>query len=507
MATAMEWDHEVPAQPFGALQSIFDCLPMGVMVADIDGRLLFSNPAAERILGNDVGGEAPDLSTSVYGWYLPDQLTVVLPDQLPLARAIRGEKVSDELIFVRHFRRGGGVWIRANAWPLLDALGTVNAGILLFQDCTESRDAMQTLVLLSRAVEQTADSVMVTDPQGVIQYVNPAFETTTGYSKEEAQGKTPRILKSGFHDPEFYRQLWLRVGDGQPFKGMIINRKKSGELYWTQQTITPMRDESGRRTHFVSVLQDITQLRKEEDQKFQLQLARSIQQRFYPAPPALPGFDIGADAHPADETGGDYFDFIPLADGSIMIAVGDVKGHGFGAALIMGITRAYLRCFAAMQWELDEIMARLNRMLLDDLEHGHFVTLALARLDSTRRSLSYASAGHVPGFVLLESGEVKCELGSTGPPLALFSHNTFNVQKDIGLDPGEIVVLLTDGITEAPTPEGDQFGTERVLDYIRSHRRQPAQQIANGLYHAVRTYVKNDPQEDDITSVVITVDG
>src|SRR5260370_31887789 len=124
----------------------------------------------------------------------------------------------------------------------------------------------------------------------------------------------------------------------------------------------------------------------------------------YAAPPVVSGFDIGASAHPADETGGDYFDFISMADGSLVIAVADAKGHCLSSALVVALTRAYVRCFAAMQIALDELLAHVNQMLLQDLDHGDFVTLFLARLDASHRTLSYAGAGHVPGFILLNSG-------------------------------------------------------------------------------------------------------
>jgi PAS domain S-box-containing protein len=236
-------------------------------------------------------------------------------------------------------------------------------------DLTQGCEALQISALLSRVVEQTADSVILTDTRGVIQYVNPAFEATSGYSRAQVVGKTPRILRSGLHDDEFYRQMWEHVSQGYPFKGMVINRKKTGELYWTQQTISSMRDESGRLTHFVSVSQDITELRKKQEQEFQLQLARTVQQRFYTTPPSLSGFDIGASAHPADETGGDYFDFIPMSDGSLLIALADAKGHGFSSALVMALTRAYVRCFATLQLELDEILVQVNRSQVIELCH------------------------------------------------------------------------------------------------------------------------------------------
>jgi len=284
---------------------------------------------------------------------------------------------------------------------------------------------------------------------------------------------------------------------------MIINRKKTGELYWTQQTITAMRDEAGSMTHFVSVSQNITELRKQQEQDFQLQLAKAVQQRFYIDPPVLAGFDIGASAHPADETGGDYFDFLPMCDGSLVIVVADAKGHGFSSALVMALTRAYVRCFAAMQLELDEILVHVNQMLLQDLKQGDFVTLFLARLVATHRTLSYASAGHVAGLIFFGSGEIKCTLESTGPPLGLFPASEFSLREGIPLDPGDIAVFLTDGVTESTTPRGNEFGAEGVLDQIRALGRDSASNIADGIYHATRAFARGNLQDDDITAVVI----
>ncbi len=506
MAAATEWRYEALAQQTDALRVIFESLPWGVIVADREGRLLFSNPAAETILGPGSADVLPNTGTTPAGWYLSDQISLMPPDELPLVRAIRGQEVVDELIFVRNSQPRPGVWVRVNAWPLKDSAGVISGGVVMFHDFTQSRETFQTLVLLSRVVEQTADSVILTDKLGFIQYVNPAFEATTGYARDEALGKTPRILKSGLHDAGFYQQMWTQFAQGLPFKGMVINRKKNGELYWAQQTITSMRDEAGHLTHFVSVSQDITKLRKKQEQEFQLQLARDVQQRFYATAPVIPGFDIGASAHPADETGGDYFDFIPMADGSLVIAVADAKGHGFSSALVMALTRAYVRCFAAMQLELDDILDRVNQMLLKDLEHGHFVTLFLARLIPDDRTLAYASAGHVPGYIFFDTGDLKCTLDSTGPPLGLFSDGKFSLSPVVRIDPGGSAMLLTDGVTESSTPDGHEFGSERVLDYVRTHSDDSASNIVNGIYHATRSFVKGDPQDDDITSVMIKVD-
>ncbi len=111
---------------------------------------------------------------------------------------------------------------------------------------------------LSSAIEQTADSVVITDREGVIEYVNPAFERTTGYTRAEVIGKKPSLVKSGRHEPEFYQRLWQTILQGQPFREVFINRAKHGALYHEEKTITPIKDERGTITHFVSTGKDIT---------------------------------------------------------------------------------------------------------------------------------------------------------------------------------------------------------------------------------------------------------
>lgn len=123
----------------------------------------------------------------------------------------------------------------------------------------DSRQNRLKLKYLSAAVEQTADNVVITDKDGIIEYVNPAFEETTGYAKEEVLGKTPRILKSGHHKANFYQTLWETILSGKPFKHVLTNKKKNGELFYADQTITPLKNTRGEIAHFVSVWKDITE--------------------------------------------------------------------------------------------------------------------------------------------------------------------------------------------------------------------------------------------------------
>lgn len=417
-----------------------------------------------------------------------------------------------EQMETRYRRKDGSeLWARVVTSPILGEDGSFHGALAMVSDTTEQRCAaaerfqsLQRIRLLSQAVEQTADSIMITNPQGLIEYVNPAFEAITGYSREEAAGKTPRILKSGLQDQEFYSRLWDQILGGEAYRGMLVNRRKSGELYWTEQTITPIKDSEGTITHFVSVLKDITELRKQQMQEAQLRLAHKVQQRFYLGTPiSLEGFDIASAAYPAQETGGDYLDHFSIGNGNLCIGIGDVSGHGLDSALVMALTRAYVRSFAEVQEDLGEILSRVNHMLItDQLEHDRFVTLLLVCLDERRNVLSYASAGHIPGFVMSASGTIERVLESSGPPLGLF-HDARFVTSTVSLSPQQLVVLLTDGAPETSTSANVEFGTSGVLEYVRAHRDEPAHELAEGLYRATRAFAGEEPQRDDVTDVII----
>ncbi len=236
----------------------------------------------------------------------------------------------------------------------------------------------------------------------------------------------------------------------------------------------------------------------------ELGIAQGIQQGLVAkAPPALAGFDIAGLSHCAEETGGDYFDFFPLLGSCQGIAVADASGHGLGPALVIMGTRAYLRAFALSHADIGRIAALVNRCLAEDVGDTCFVTLFLARLDPRTRSLHYTSAGHMPGLVFDRSGDVKAVLKSTEVPLGVVPEGDFSSAPAVPLEPGDLLLLLTDGVVEAIAPDGAAFGQGRAIDIVRVYRRDTAAQIVSNLYHAVRAFTHNHPQVDDITAVVI----
>jgi len=480
----------------------------GVIIADREGRFVFWNAAAKSLIGADPLPVSPAEWSSVYGCFLPDAVTPYPSGQLPLARAIRGEHVRGAEVLIRGPHTPDGTWISVNGGPLRGEGGEVVGGVVVFRDVTADRRSHDLVRLLSEAVEKTTDSVFITDTNAVIQYVNPAFEATTGYSRWEAIGRRANILKSGQQDPAFYQELWTSILSGQVHTARPVNRRKDGSLFHAEQTITPVREESGSITKFVSVMRDITERRRAQQRDVEMRLARTVQQRLYPgAAPRLDGFDLAGAAFPADQIGGDYYDFLPMADGRLGLAVGDVSGHGFAAALLMAETRAYLRSLARTATDLGEVLGALNTFLLEDTEDERFVTLLVVLLDPVRRTLVYASAGHIQGYVLDGSGATKHVLDSTGLPLGLFGDAKFQSSPELSLEKGDLLLLLTDGAAETQRQDGEFCETARLLQAVAEAREDDAAQIVRRLHAAVQAFAPGEPQKDDITAVVCRVLG
>src|SRR5512140_2548090 len=376
------------------LQAVLESLADGIVVTDRNGRFVHSNRAAARILGNDGVDVAPRQWASAYGCFRPDTLTPFPPDQLPLWRALKGEAVSEQVVFIRNAVLPDGAFFSMKGNTLVDGEGNLTGAIVVLRDITQQRAELHRLMHLSNVVEQTADSVVITDRNGIIMYVNPGFEKTTGYTSAEVVGSTPAILKSGRHDREFYRGLWSTLLQGKVFQGVLFNTRKNGETYVAEQTITPVLDSGGNITEFVSIGKDITLARKAAEQESRMALAREVQQRLYPRTvPELPGCDLAGATFPADLTGGDYFDYIRLENGRVAIAVADVSGHGIDAALVMTATRAHLRSIARVHSDCGEILSLLNRALGEDISDDRFVMMFLGALDPATGTVRFASAG------------------------------------------------------------------------------------------------------------------
>jgi PAS domain S-box-containing protein len=482
---------------------ILESLSDGIIVADTTGRILTANLAATAIAGRGATNIPPSAWSEAYGLFVPGTEELFPPDELPLARAIRGEKTDSVEVLVRNPHVPDGTYVSVSGAPMRDSRGSVRGGVVVFRDISERKRDEERLQRLSSAVEQTADSVVITDVKGTIEYVNPAFEATTGYSSAEAIGRNPNILKSGQQSPEYYRELWATILAGEPFRGQTVNRKKSGEFYHAEQTITAIKDRNGSIIHFVSVIKDMTERRKLQEQEIEMELAAKVQRELFPAAsPSLPGYDLAGAVFPALATSGDYFDFIGISDDALAIVVADVTGHGVGPALVMAQVRAYLRSLFRATDDLVSIMSTINRFLAADLDDNLFVTMILAKLEPASGRCTYVNSGHPCGYVIDRSGEVGAELKSVCLPLGFFPELPRCTENKFALGEGDVAVLVTDGVLESESPSGEEFGAGRLLEVLREHRLDPAREIVECVYAAIRDFAQNEKQMDDVTVVV-----
>jgi sigma-B regulation protein RsbU (phosphoserine phosphatase) len=242
--------------------------------------------------------------------------------------------------------------------------------------------------------------------------------------------------------------------------------------------------------------------------KRSLEVAMVVQQDLLPkAVPTLKRFEVGARCVYCDQTGGDYYDFVALGDGSsskVGIALGDVSGHGIGAALLMASARGIFRNSARHYGgRLDELFSHCNDQLVQDSADDKFITLFYGVLDDSDRSLIWASGGHDPAIWYRRASGAFEELPNTGPPVGMFEGMSFSQEGPIHLQPGDILLVGTDGIWEAKGTKKALFGKERLVDLIRAHAQRPAQEIADAVVDAVAAYIHPNPADDDLTLLVI----
>jgi sigma-B regulation protein RsbU (phosphoserine phosphatase) len=252
----------------------------------------------------------------------------------------------------------------------------------------------------------------------------------------------------------------------------------------------------------------VPQLKDRMQMRESLEVAKEIQQNLLPQEiPNLRGFDIAAKSLYCDETGGDYFDFFPCEDAHCSrfgIVVGDVTGHGVGAALLMATARALIRGLVTRPENLAERLTQVNSLLSTDVrDTGRFMSLFFLMIEEGSRNISWVRAGHDPAILFDPTRETVEEL--IGPGMVLGVEDDYcyeQVDKAIEAN-GTIIFIGTDGIWETHNSKGELFGKDRLHQIIRDNAHKSAAAIQGAVLDAVSKFRGNVPQEDDITIVVI----
>lgn len=258
------------------------------------------------------------------------------------------------------------------------------------------------------------------------------------------------------------------------------------------------------RKQVEAALREADTRRQLEIVEHDLSLARSIQQSLLPSvEPQIEGFEIAGWNRPADKTGGDYYDWQVLPNGTVVAQLADVTGHGIGPALLAAVCRAYARATFSRSNGLAEAMGLLNAELIRDVGEGRFVTfVAVACVPGCPR-IELLSAGHGPSFIYVLRQDRFEEIGAQGLPLGISSQFVCEPPKILELDAGDLLVLATDGFLEWTNRDGEQFGVKRMEETIREARKKRPSELIATLYRAVRVFSADTKQQDDLTAVVI----
>jgi len=253
-------------------------------------------------------------------------------------------------------------------------------------------------------------------------------------------------------------------------------------------------------------LTDQTRLRRE------LQLAQEIQNALLPKEvPILKGFEVDAAYRAALEVGGDYYDFFEVDRNSIGIVVADVSGKGIGSSMVMTMIRTSMRLEARGNKRASFVLEKINEVAMGDIKKGMYVTMFYVILDSKKRSVNFASAGHNP--MILYRDEVKSvsflNPGGIAVGIDLGDPEEFNkriISEKLKLKKGDILFIYTDGITEAMNEKREQFGETRLIDFIKKYHHLPASDFKMKLNDEISAFTKGYPQTDDITFVVLKLE-
>jgi sigma-B regulation protein RsbU (phosphoserine phosphatase) len=292
-----------------------------------------------------------------------------------------------------------------------------------------------------------------------------------------------------------------------PFKEMVQTLRWVRNGRFDKKVQVTTNDEIG---YTGDVINEMTEGLKERERLQQsLDIAMEVQQNLLPnKDPEIEGLDIAGTSIYCEETGGDYYDYLLTAENDqkkICVVVGDVADHGIASALLMTTARAFLRQRTSRSGELDQVVADVNRQLTRDVEEsGRFMTLFICEIDRDNQIIHWVNAGHDPAIIYdYESGKFE-ELAGNALPLGV-SETTAYQKLDKEIIPGQIIMMGTDGIWEAQSPQGEMFGKDRFKDIIREYADRPAKDIIQEVIKAVDRFCHPLQKADDVTLVATKI--
>ncbi len=392
------------------------------------------------------------------------------------------------------------------------------------EDVTGQSLAEGELRKLIQAVQQSPATVVITDTEGNIEYVNPKFTQLTGYEFHEVIGKNPRIMKSGSQPDEFYKELWETITGGREWRGEFHNLKKDGGAFWEFSSISPVKDEKGVITHYVAVKEDITErklaqnaliesenrLRVRNDIiEYDLKNAQTIQKALLPKKvPRKNGFLVQYRYIPLEAVGGDFFTFHDVDPNTFSVFVGDVTGHGVSAALFTALLKfTTQKMDEGLYTSPADYILHINKELLGVMS-GYFITALYAIFSrdtiSGKTKISFARGGHPYPVLLKKNDNSIAMLKSKGTILGMFNDLDIH-EKSVELEKGDRVYLFTDGIIEVYDSKKEMLGLEGLSKIIKSTAGETLSDSIESILRKVEEFQGIPAFEDDMAIIGVEI--
>ena len=408
---------------------------------------------------------------------------------------------------------------------LLEILVIINSTLesdrLLWLIMESAKEVMKSEASSLMVLDKDTGELIISVPTGSVEAKLSGLRVPSGkgISGWVAKHGTPVAIPDVSIDPRFYGDVDKESGFKTRSIICVPMRNPNGEIIGVLQALnkldgTPFTDEEislfSAFANQAAIAIENARLHAEELEKQRLEqeltLAHQIQQRFWPdEPPTIKGISVSGISVPALEVGGDYYDFIPIGQNQLGMTVGDISGKGVPAALLMATLRAMLRTQIENRHSVRDTIFLVNNAICKDTPDEKFLTLFYCVLDTNTRNLTYVNAGHTPGFLynIHRKEEKYLEIGGT---LVGFLENFPFQEGHEPLDSGSILLLYSDGATDALNPQNEEFGAERLYSLVRENSHLSARDLIDLIYQKIVEFSNGTHQFDDITMVAVKID-
>ncbi len=379
----------------------------------------------------------------------------------------------------------------------------------IYRDITEHQKAEEEIHIqktyLEKLFNSAPEAIVLHDNDDRVVDINEEFTRMFGYTRKEAIGQRINDLVAPDEFRDEAEGLSLNVTHGKRVEKDTRRQRKDGTLIDVWILGAPITDK-GKQMGVYAIYRDITERKKAEEARYRLseemRMARQIQMNLLPkSDPSFPGYDITGTNRPALGVGGDYYDFINLEDGRMAVGIGDVSGKGLAASMVMANLQATIRSLTNFDPDPKACLERANRLLCRSTDSKTFVSFFYGILDPKENTLVYANAGQDLPMLFSNLGKVT-PLSNRGIALGLKEEASYKIET-VTIQPGDLLLIYTDGISEAMNADMEEFGEEELMQTVAELPQASAGELVDQIFSRVRDHMGYAPQNDDMTLVVV----